>query len=370
MGCAATAMAQPSPDPQTVQERAKEEKERVKLLDRLKEPDQGGGLHLTEHFAVVFGGIKPGSGIALGPAVSHKFENGAYTQLKAVYSVDRFYLVQARYDTRKFWDGRAIISSRLRVQDAPKLDLRRLGPDAPKAAVDYGEHKTEGSTRLRVQLAPALRIASGFGIEKYSTSGTLIDPAPPGFATRPVFAHSFFSAARDTRTSPDYSRRGRLFEGSIHHYFDLRDGQDAFGRFEGTAQQLVPTHGGKGVIDVSAQTWLSMADGGRTVPFFLMPTLGGSSHLKAYQSYRFRDRHAMLFRGEYRWAVHKMADVAGFLEAGKVAPALKGLGFNNMAEAIGVGLRVHTKTSSLVDLDLSHGRDGFRLSIGFSSGGS
>ena len=34
----------------------------------------------------------------------------------------------------------------------------------------------------------------------------------------------------------------------------VSDGQDAFGRFEGTAQQLIPTYGGKGVIDVSAQT--------------------------------------------------------------------------------------------------------------------
>src|SRR5687768_779963 len=148
-GCASPALAQPAPEPAQVQEKPKEP---TTLLERLKEPDQGGGLHFTEHFAVVFGGIKPGSGIALGPALSHKFANGAYTQFKAVYSADKFYVLQARYDTRKFWDGRAIVSSRLRLQDAPKLDLRRLGPDAPKSAVDYGEHKTEGSTRLRVQL--------------------------------------------------------------------------------------------------------------------------------------------------------------------------------------------------------------------------
>jgi hypothetical protein len=375
IGCASPAIDQPAAGQVPVQEPDKERvkepvKEPVKLLDRLKEPDQGGGFHVTEHFAIVFGGIKAGSGIALGPAVSQKFADGGYAQFKAVYSLDKFYLLQARYDTRKFWDGRAIVSSRLRLQDAPKLDLRRLGPDAPKLAIDYGEHKTEASTRLRVQLAPALRIASSFGIEKYSTTGTLIDPAPPGFGTKPVFAHSFFSAARDSRTSPDYSRSGRLFEAGIHHYADLSDGQDAFGRFEGTAQQLIPTHGGKGVIDVSAHTWLSLADGDRTVPFFLMPTLGGSTYLRAYQSYRFRDRHAMMLRGEYRWAVHKMADVAGFVEGGKVASTVKGLGLRNMAEAVGVGLRVHTKTSSLVDLDLAHGRDGFKFSIGFTTGGS
>jgi hypothetical protein len=370
LGSATAAMAQPAPAQEKVQEPVKEGTEPVTLVDRLKEPDQGGGLHLTKHFAIVFGGIKPGSGLALGPALSHKFANGAYTQLKFVYSVDKFSVVQARYDTRKFWGGRAMLTNRLRWQDAPKLDLRELGPNAPKSAVDYGEHKTEGSTRLRMQVAPALRIGAGLGIEKYSTTAIGIAPALPGFGTKPVFAHSFFSAARDSRLSPDYSRTGRLFEGALHHYFDLRDGQDSFGRFEGTVQQLIPTHGGKGVIDVSAHTWLSLADGDRSVPFFLMPTLGGSNYLRAYQSYRFRDKHAMMMRGEYRWAVHKMADLAGFLEGGTVASTIKGFRLNNMAQAIGIGLRVHTKTSSLVDLDLAHGRDGFKFSIGFNTGGS
>ncbi len=348
------------------------------LLDRMKEPDQGGGFHLTKHFAVVFGGIKSGSGIALGPAFSHKFANGSYTQVKAVYSIEKFSLVQARHDSQTFWDGRAIVVSRLRWQDAPKLDLRRLGPDAPDLSVDYGERKIEGSTRLRLQMAPALRAGSGFGIEQYSTSNGRIDladagglpavPRLPGLDTKPVFAHTFFSAANDTRTSPDYSRSGRLVEGAIHHYFDLHDDQDAFGRFEGTLQQLIPTHGGKGVIELAAQTWLSLSDGERSVPFFLMPTLGGSNYLRAYQSYRFRDRHALVFKGEYRWAVHKMVDLAGLLEAGKVAPTVKRLGLSNMAESIGAGIRVHSKTSSLMDLDFARGRDGFKLTVSFGAG--
>jgi hypothetical protein len=374
MGAASNALAQ---TPAAVLEHPREPES---LKERLKEPDQGGGLHFTRHFAVVFGGIKSGSGIALGPAFSHKFAGGAYTQVKAVYSIEKFYLLQARYDSRKFWDGRAIVISRLRWQDAPKLDLLRLGPEAPNLSIDYGEHKTEGSTRLRLQLAPALRVGSGFGIEKYFTTDGRIDladvgglppvPPVPGLGTKPIFAHTFFSAANDSRTSPDYSRGGRLIEGTIHHYFDLHDGQDAFGRFEGTAQQFVPTHGGKGVIGLAAQAWLSLSDGGRSVPFFLMPTLGGSNGLRAYQSYRFRDRHALLFTGEYRWAVHEMVDVAGLVEAGRVAPAVKGLRLSHMAESIGGGIRVHTKTSSLVDLDLAHGRDGVKFTIRFSAGGS
>lgn len=349
------------------------------LLDRMKEPDQGGGVHLTKHFAVVFGGIKSGSGIALGPAFSYKFADGAYTQVKAVYSLKQFKLLQARYDSRKFWDDRASIVARARWQDAPKLTLFRLGPDAPDLSVRYGEEKTEGSARLRLQVAPTFRIGSGFSIETYDTSDGRIDrvaapglpsvPPLPGLGTNPWFAHAFFSAAHDSRTTPEYSRRGHLIEASIHSYNDVHDEQDPFGRFEAIAQQLIPT-GSKGVIDVSAQTWLSLSDGDRSVPFFLMPTLGGSNYLRAYPSYRFRDRHALFLRGEYRWAVHKMVDVAGLVEGGKVSPRAKGLSLSNMAESIAAGIRVHTKTSSIVDLDFAHGREGFRFTIGFNSGGS
>jgi hypothetical protein len=375
LGCARTAFAQqpaPPADPETPP---------TTLLERVKEPpDQGGGFHVTKHFAVVFGGIKQGSGIAVGPAVSQTFADGGYAQVKAVYSVRNFKLLQARYDSRKLWRGRATVASRLRWQDAPDLSLFALGPDVPELSVEYGERKIEGSARISLQLAPMLRIASGVGIERYATSGGRIDllederlasvPRMPGLGTHPWFSHTFLSAALDSRNSPDYSVSGRLIEAAIHDYRDWHDGQDSFERVEGTAQQLLPTCGGRGVADLSAQIWLSYSSGRRSVPFFLMPTLGGSNYLNAYRPYRFRDRNALVLKGEYRWAVHPMVDVAGVYEVGKVGPTLGSLSLDHMAESIGAGLRVHAKTSSLVNLDIAHGRDGFGFAIGFSTGGS
>jgi hypothetical protein len=141
------------------------------LKERLKEPDQAGGIHFTEHFGVAFGGIKQGSGVAVGPAFSHKFANGGFTQLKAVYSLKGFSVLQARYDTRRFWSDRAIVISRVRLQDAPKLSLSRLGPNSPDARVEYGERKTEGSSLLIWKARPRIRVAAGFGVERCSTSG-------------------------------------------------------------------------------------------------------------------------------------------------------------------------------------------------------
>lgn len=359
--------ADPPPEPAT-------------LLDRFKEPDQGGGLHLTRHFAVVFGGIKSGSGAALGPAFSNKFENDAYFQVKALYSIRKFRLVQVRYDSQPLWGGRGLLISRIRWQDAPRLDLFALGPDSPEVETEYGERRSDATTRLRVQLRPALRVAASLGIERYSTSNGRLDlvdhpalppqPVMPGLGDKPWYAHSSVSAALDTRLSPDYSRTGHLLEATMHAFDDLHDGQPSFGRFEGAAEKLIPMHRTKGVLDLSAQAWLSLSSGERSVPFYLMPTLGGSSYLLAYEAYRFRDRDALSLRGEYRWAVHKMVDVAGVAEVGTVAARLGDLSLTDAPTSIAAGIRVHTKTASLVNLDLAHGREGFRFVLGFSSGGS
>ncbi|HYT65539.1 MAG TPA: hypothetical protein VEL51_03935 [Vicinamibacterales bacterium] len=360
---------------------ASTEKPNPTLKERLQEPDQAGGLHLTEHFAVVFGGVKQGSGIALGPALSEKFSDGSFLQLKGVYSIKKFKLLQARYDSRKFWSDRGIVISRLRWLNAPELSLYQLGPLSPNARADFGERKTEGSSRIVLNPAGALRLAAGIGIERYSTNGGHIEtkegsgalpdvPPMPGLGTHPWFARTFASAAYDTRLSPDYSRSGHFAEIVIHHYNDTHNNQDSFRRLEGTLQQLVPTHGGRGVIDLSARTWLSFAEGDRSVPFFLMPTLGGGEMLRAFPSYRFRDRDALLLKGEYRWAVRKMADVAGVYEAGKVGAEIENLGLRDVAHSFGIGIRVHSKTSSLFRADLAHGREGFGFRIGFSAAGS
>jgi hypothetical protein len=369
MGYAAIAVAQPSaPDPAGAAPTLKE---------RLRQPDQAGGLHFSEHFAVVFGGIKQGSGIALGPAVSQKFSNGGFAQLKAAYSVKQFKLVQLRYDTPRFWSDRAIVISRARWQDAPTLPLYGLGIESVRSRAEFGERKTEGSSRAIVKLAPFVTVTTGFGLERYATTrGELVPhederlseiPPMPGLGTSPWFGHAFVSAAFDSRVAPEY-RRGRLLEGALHDFHDWHDGVDSFRRVEVTAEQLIPTHDERGVIDLGARLWLSQAGPDRSVPFFLMPTLGGGDLLRAFPSYRFRDRNALLLKGEYRWAVHPMVDVAGLYEGGTVAATVKRLSLDSLAHSLGVGLRVHWSASGLLHADLAHGREGFGFRIGITAG--
>jgi hypothetical protein len=351
-----------------------------RLKEHLKEPDQAGGMHLTEHWAVAFGGIKQGSGIGAGPAWSTKFTNGGFVQAKAVISIRNFRLLQVRYDTPSFLDGRAIVISRIRWHHAPEVRLYALGPDSPDRRVDYDERRSEISSRLEFKPRPSVRVIGAFGLERFRTRADrldqLTDPAslalgspPPGLGTHPMFARLFGSLGHDTRLTPDYTRSGHFFEVALHGYNDVQSVEDSFGRFEATAEQHVPTHEGKGVISVSARTWLSLAKGARSVPFYLTPTLGGGNLLRAYPTYRFRDRHAMILVAQYRWAVHRFVDIAGTYEAGKVAPEVSGLNFDNIAQSIALGVRTHTGKASLVRVDVAYGREGFVFSIGLTASG-
>jgi hypothetical protein len=346
-------------------------------MDRVK-VDRGGGFHLTDSFALVFGGIKQGSGAAVGPALSHEFADGSYAQVKAVYSIRQFKLLQARYDSRPFFAGRSTVSTRARWQDAPQLSLYRLGSESPRDRAEFGERKTEWSAALHTAFARNIALTVGSGVERYATDGGWINetederldavPETPGLGTRPWFVHSYAGVEQDTRLSPGYSRNGRLLAATVHAYHDAHDGSESFRRVELAAAQYIPTFGERGAIGVGASAWLSATGEGSYVPFFLMPALGGGNVLEGYPSYRLRDRHALDLRAEYAWGVHRMVDVAAIYEAGTVADRVRGLTPRHMWQSVGGSLRLHTKTAPLLRLDLARGREGVHFAIGFSAG--
>jgi outer membrane translocation and assembly module TamA len=347
------------------------------VMERIK-VDRAGGFHLTNSFAIVFGGIKEGSGAAAGPALSHDFADGSFTQVKAVYSIRQFKLLQARYDSRPLFGRRSTISTRVRWQDAPQLSLYRLGPESPRGRAEFGERHVEWSGFLRTAFGRHTSVTAGTGIERYATDGGWIDegederldvvPQVPGLGSRSWFVHSYAGALHDTRLSPGFTRTGHLLAATLHDYHDTHDGAESFLRLELAAAQHVPTFSARGAIGVGVFAWLSHTADGSYVPFFLMPTLGGGNFLEGYPSYRLRDRQALDLHAEYAWAVHPMFDVAAIYEAGTVASSVRGLTPRHMWQSAGGSVRLHTGSAALLRLDLARGREGVHFVIGFSTG--
>jgi hypothetical protein len=377
----AIAYAQPpgaplSPTPQ--EPPPKDPSSKVALAKRFK-VDQGGGFHFSKHFAVVFGGIKAGSGAALGGAVSQESKSGAYTQFKGVYSINNFKLLQLRYDLQPISTRKIVVSTRVRWQDAPRLALYHLGPESANRREFFKERRTDVSGVVRVPLAVKTVLLGGTGVEWFKTSGGWDDPLDqvvdgvpqaPGLGTEPSYLHSFAEIADDTRLSPDYSRTGHMLDAAFHHYHDTAGTEQSFQRVTFAAYQLLPTFSQRGAIGFGARAWLSNTAEGQQVPVFMMATLGGGDYLRGYPTYRFRDRHAVLLQAEYRYAVHKRMDVAALYETGAVSPTVGSISAKRFDSSVGAGIRVHSKTSGLLRMDFAHGRDGWKVAFGVGVGGA
>jgi len=131
-------------------------------------------------------------------------------------------------------------------------------------------------------------------------------------------------------------------------------------------KENVGWNGGAGNIPKpSSAGATTMAGRDHEVPFFLLPDLGGHD-LRGFSDYRFRDRHSMNWTAESRWYLRDYLDAAIFYDAGKVASTAGSLDFQGLQSSVGAGMRLHTRRSTLLRLDVAHSREGLRLVIAFS----
>ena len=127
-------------------------------------------------------------------------------------------------------------------------------------------------------------------------------------------------------------------------YRQTNGGANSFRRVDAEAQQFVPVLRENWVIALRALGIDDATLAGNSVPYLLMPALGGSHALRGYSSWRFRDRNRLLLTGEYRWTAGPFVDMALFIDAGKVAARSRRPGPARTRRPHGIGLTIHTPT--------------------------
>jgi hypothetical protein len=343
-----------------------------KLLDI----EEAGGFGVPRGFFVAFGDIKAGSGLALGPLYAKTFADGAFFQLKSTYSIRNFKMAQAFVQSAPLAQKRVLLNARARWQDAPVLPVYALGTESPRTRADYSETKTEVSGQALITPVRFLKFGAGTGFERFDTGdassnrpalGDLYTSSQmPGIGADPDYIHSYVSGAIDSRRGPGFSRTGSLLSATYHDYRQRNDGAFSFHRTDAVARQLIPILHGNWVIDLSLRASMADADSGDTVPFFLMPSLGGGRALRGYGNYRFRDRNSILFTGEYRWYVQEFAEMALFYDAGKVTSRRADLDFNDLKSDFGIGLRFHGPQTTIIRAEIARGNEGLRFILSFT----
>lgn len=317
-----------------------------------------------------YGSVYSGGGFTLGAGYRQYFGDRTHWDVKGLYSLKNYKFIELTTDSWGHGQGRLDLHGRLGWRDATQVAYYGLGIDSPDARSNYRMKQAFVGGDLKLRPAPFLVATAGvtyedFTLEEGAGSAPSIEEiftpeTAPGLGDSPTFVHSVVSGGIDWRPAADYARRGGLYQVSYHNYAD-RDETYSFDRLDGEVVQHVPILRENWVISLHGlvQTTLDDED---VVPYFLMPSLGSGSTLRAYSSWRFRDRHSLLLSGEFRWIPNRLGlDMAIFYDAGKVTPRWEDLSLDGLKNSYGIGIRFHTLAATPLRIDLAKGSEGLHL---------
>jgi hypothetical protein len=296
-----------------------------------------------------------GGGLTIGPGLRGRAGRDGRFDVHAGWSVKNYKTVDATLALPTFASGRLGVLLRANWLDAPDVPLYARGNDSPDVRSGYAYRSTTLGVDLRFQATRSF--ALGTGLDAIDTDAA---PEPGTFesAASPRYRRARAYAEFDTRTSPGYTRRGALYRAEWSDYAQTNGGTYSFRRADLEARQFVPLFRETSIVALRALASTTTVGAGDQVPYFLMPDLGGSTTLRGYSSWRFRDRSRLLLSGEYRWTAGSFVDMSVFMDAGKVAPRAGDLGSAVFKKSYGVGLSIHTAASTVARIEVARTAEG------------
>jgi len=324
---------------------------------------------------VFLGSIFRGGWLAAGPGYRGSFKESGAFDMHAAWSLKNYKTADASVKLPQFADGQLKVDARANWIDAPSVAFYGIGNDMQAAQkTSFLYRTTTAGFTGRFQPAPLVGI--GGGVDAFLTDsgtgrrGTSIEnlfsaASTPGFGSSPRYTRTRLFAEVDSRTSPGYTRTGGLYRLDWADYHQTNNGAYGFRRLDAEADHFIPLLRENWVIALRALMSTTDVDPGHAVPYFLMPDLGGSSELRGYPSWRFRDRHRLLFTGEYRWMGGQFSDMELFLDAGKVAATRSDIDLQDLRKTYGIGVRFHTPNATAMRVEVAHTAEGLGIIVSF-----
>jgi len=343
----------------------------------------------------------PSKAERIATAVQDRFfgsPTGMYPWLDSVYSGGGFTLgagYRRFMGDWTFWDARGlysvkaykrfeVLTTSLGLAD-DRLDLQALGGwrDATQVSFygtgiettledksNFGMEEAYLGATARYRGAAKSFVDLGLRFEEYrlksgsgsssSTDEKYTQETAPGLGSDPGLLHTTIGGGFDTRPAAGYARHGGLYALSYDNWAD-HEQVYAFDRLTLEGVQHIPILRENWVVSLHGVMVTTLGDDD-VVPFFLLPSLGSGSTLRAYPSWRFRDRHSLLMSGEWRWIPSRLAlDMAFFYDAGTVASRRDELSIDHLKTDAGVGVRFHGPLSTPLRIDVAHGSDGLNI---------
>jgi len=306
-----------------------------------------------------------GSGFAVGPGYRARYGDTGQFDAHAAWSIRNYKAVDATLSLPQMAGDRVNVALNGNWLDAPRVALYGLGNNSMKADRSSFLFRTTTigiSSRVR-----ATRLLSfGGGVDAIASDARVTASDSTQATLDPNYARTHAFVEVDSRTSPDYSRRGGLYRLEFSDYRQTNSGANSFRRFDAEAQRFIPILRENWVIALRALASTTDSSSGDSVPFSFMPALGGTHALRGYSSWRFRDRNRLLFSGEYRWTAGPFVDMAVFMDAGKVAARTADMNLRGLKTSQGIDLTIHTPRATLTRIELARSREGISVALAFS----
>lgn len=327
--------------------------------------------HKPEHFVVQ--SIVPGSGTGGGVQFSQDFDRYPWMRRVSIiglatireFSMGEFQF-RVAHNPWMPWprplseESKAVFHFYARTRKLPQMPFYGIGPNTTltKQAF-FNERDTlvgvDGSDPLASWLEVGGRVESiwnsaGAPSSALAQSITTLYPNTPGLLAQPTFGHYELSLHPHYPARPPFN-----FDYAISYgFYQAHGAQNSFRRLKlNLYNNLYPfrTSDVAGTripnkdifFTLHALIVASDASGGNTVPFYLMPTLGGTDAnndptLRGFKDFQFRGPDAILMQAEYNHRLWRYLGAYAFYDAGKVALNTGDLDFTNLRQSYGLGV--------------------------------
>ena len=344
--------------------------ERKRLMERWF-----GGL---DGWYPVVGSITRGGGLAGGAGYrQHVWHNRLRFDTSAAISFKNYRAADFEVALPYLADDRIEISTSLRYRFLPQEDYHGIGPDSLRSnRVTYLREDTDVGARIAYRPVPwfetgaevgwlKLDIGRGRDTRFPSVEERFTEDGAPGITSQPDYVRTGLWASVDYRDQPGNARSGGLYTIAWRDYSDRDTGRYSFGRVDAEARQYFPIFDKKRVIALRALVSYANNEPGGVVPFYFLPTVGGSNSVRSFRNWRFHDENALVLNAEYRWEAFSGLDMALFFDAGEVRPNWENIDFRDLGTAYGIGFRFNTYKAVFLRLDVGFGGEGPRYFVAF-----
>jgi Omp85 superfamily domain len=313
-----------------------------------------------------------GGGFALGAGYTRYVSPYNFVDVRGSYSVERYKLAEAEFSAPRLFHRRGRLSLVGGWRDATQVGFYGIGSETSLSnRLNYAFEQPYGGARMT--LWPTRRLfmmRGGVDMSRWSLQDpigrppavqTVYTPATlPGLGAVTTYRHTEGTVGIDSRLSDGYARRGGFYGVTAHDYTDTNS-RFGFRQIDYEAIQHIPILRETWVVSLRGVASTTSHKDGQQIPFFALPSLGGGSNLRGFQSWRFRDQNSLLLQAEWRIMVNRFFDAAVFYDAGKVAARRADLDFNGLRSDYGFGARFHSPFATVFRIDVARSREGTRL---------